>query len=260
MTTTDLPQTAAPAPVHEKKFTSPVVGKTGPVTLKAYRGDAKTLLAFDIGSEKLRTRLAGFSIKVKPPGKQAYYILNDLRFEMPGDHAQDPKEPEYSTLNAPIHKFRWVHVPGQAHQGLRPAYGTYTYTVTPRYFDSKASMLPLDPTLSVSVEIVVDEFTEGNVRLGFTRGFVQSQAFVRHFGRDAQVKPHDAPLQFDTSKVSGKNAEGEEFTYEDQYEWLGYTARKRIFDILDAVEADASLKLDVFAYDLNEPTLVTRLA
>lgn len=236
-----------------------IVGKTGAMTLKAYRGDAKTLLAFDIKTKAKRTRLAGFTIKVKPPGKAAYYILNQLRYKTPGDHAQDPKEPEYSTLNAPIHKFRWVHVLGQTHQGLKPAYGKYTYTVTPRYFDAKASMLPLDPALSVSINITVDEFAAGKVKLGFTRGFVQSQAFVRHFGNDAKVKPVNAPLQFDTSQVSGKNAEGESFTYQDQYEWLGYTARKRIFDILDAMDADKSLKLDVFAYDLDEPDFITRL-
>lgn len=236
-----------------------VVGKTGPVTLKAYRGDAKTLLAFDIDTEAARARLAGFTIQVKPPGGVPYYILNDLRFETPGDHAQDPKEPAFATINAPIHKFRWVHVLGQVHQGLKPAYGTYTYTVTPRYFDAKASMLPLDPTLSVAVDIDVNEFTAGNVKLGFTRGFTQSQAFVRHFGKDAQIKPHDAGLQFNTGQVSGRNAQGEQFTYEDQYEWLGYTARKRIFEILDAVAADNALTLDVFAYDLNEPGFVTRL-
>jgi hypothetical protein len=236
-----------------------VVGKTGAVTLKAYRGDAKTLLAFDIETDAARSRLAGFTIKVKPPGKDAYYILNDLRFATPGDHAQDPQEPAFSTLNAPIHKFRWVHVLGQVHQGLKPAHGIYTYTVTPRYFDAKSSMLPLDPTASVSVDIEVDEFASGSLKLGFTRGFVQSQAFVRHFGKDAQIKPHDAPLQFDTSQVSGANAEGDKFTYQDQYQWLGYTARKRIFEILDAVEADAGLQLDVFAYDLNEPDFITRL-
>lgn len=230
-----------------------------PNLVKAYRGDAKTLLAFDIQTKPARTRLAGFTIMVKPPGKAAYYILNDLRFETPGDHAQDPKEPAFSTLNAPIHKFRWVHVLGQAHQGMTPAYGTYTYTVTPRYFDANASMLPLDPARSVAIDVTVDEFVAGNVKLGFTRGFVQSQAFVRHFGQDVQIKPRDAQLQFDTAQVAGQNAGGDSFTYQDQYRWLGYTARKRVFEILDALKADASLKLDVFAYDLDEPEVITRL-
>jgi hypothetical protein len=120
-----------------------IVGKTGAVTVKAYRGDAKTLLAFDVYTEKLRSRPAGFANKVKPPGRVAYDILNDLRFETPEYHAQDPKGSAYCTLNAPTHKFRWIYVLGQAHQGPKPAYSTYTYTVTPRYFDAKASTLTL---------------------------------------------------------------------------------------------------------------------
>lgn len=236
-----------------------VVGVKGSTRVKAYRGDAKTLLAFDITTEAARARLAGFTIQAKPPGKDAYYILNELSFANPGDHAQDPKEPATSTINAPIHKFRWVHVLGQTHQGLNPTYGDYTYTVTPRYFDAKGSMLPLDPNLSVLLDITVDEYVQGNVKLGFTRGFTQSQAFVRHFGKDAQIKPHDAGLQWDTTQISGTNAQGQQFTYEQQFEWLGYTARKRIFEILDAVIADDKLTIDVFAYDLNEPGFVDRL-
>lgn len=228
----------------------------GAVSLTAYKGDAKTLLAFDISTEKGREGLAGFTVQIKPPTGEPYYLQNDLRFEHPGDHAQDPKEPEFSTINAPIHKFRWVHIPGVVHQGLQPAFGTYTYVVTPRYFDAKHSLTALDPSLSVSVEIDVSPFVKGQLSLGFTRGFTQSQAFVRHFGRDALIRPKDAALQFSTSEVSGKNAQGDTFTYEQQYEWLGFTARQRIFEILDEVAKKKTLKIDVFAYDLNEPDII----
>ena len=53
----------------------------------AYRGDAKTLLAFDL-SEADATNLAGFTIQVRPPSVPPYYLFNTLRFETPGDHAQ----------------------------------------------------------------------------------------------------------------------------------------------------------------------------
>src|SRR4051812_41476774 len=112
----------------------------GALTVVAYRGDAKTLLAFDLLTESSRDRLAGFTVQVEPPSVQPYYLLNSLRFENPGSHAQDPKEPTFSTLNAPLHKFRWVHIPGTVHQGIEPKYGTYTYSVTPRYFDAKGSL------------------------------------------------------------------------------------------------------------------------
>src|SRR5262249_34059528 len=142
----------------------------GAVSLKAYRGDAKTLLAFNLSAENARKNLAGFTIQVKPEGKDAYYLHNNLQFEKPGDHAQDPKEPANSSINAPFHKFRWLHVPGLVHQGLKPFFGPYTYTVTPRYFDGNASLQPLDPSLAVSVNILVDNFKKGSLTLGFTRG------------------------------------------------------------------------------------------
>jgi len=145
------------------------------------------------------------------------------------------------------------------HQGLKPFMGDYTYTVTPRYFDGKASMLPLDGKLSASVTITVDSFTKGNLTLGFTRGYTQSQAFVHHFGRDAAIKPKDAKLQFDTSKVSGKNAAGETYTFAEEYEWLGFTARAQIFGLISEVVKNKGLMVDVFAYDFNEPDLTDML-
>src|SRR5262245_40020371 len=91
----------------------------GAVTVKAYRGDAKTLLAFNILGQQERKNLAGFTIKVTPKGVEPYYLQNNLQFKTTGDHAQDPKEPANSSINAPFHKFRWLHVPGLVHQGLK---------------------------------------------------------------------------------------------------------------------------------------------
>ncbi len=235
---------------------SSVTKKVGAFSLKAYRGDAKTLLAFNLVDKKSAKNLAGFTIQIQPKGLQAYYLQNNLRFKTPGDHAQDPKEPANSTINAPIHKFRWVHVPGLVHQGTKPFFGLYTYTVTPRYFDDDESLLPLDPKLSAAVTILVDGFTKGGLELGFTRGYTQSQAFVRHFGLKAKIQPNGADLVFDTSKEAGVNAEGEHFTFEDQYEWLGFTARAKIFGLLNQVLKDKTLRVDMFAYDLNEPDLI----
>ncbi|HEV8125072.1 MAG TPA: phospholipase D-like domain-containing protein [Gemmatimonadales bacterium] len=225
------------------------------LSLKAYRGDAKTLLAFNL-ARKDSKNLAGFTIEVTPKGVAPYYLLNSLRFEHPEKHAQDPAEPATSTLNAPLHKFRWVHVPGSFHQGLKPFYGKYTYTVTPRYFDQKQSLQALDPGLSVSVTIEVAPFRKKGLEVGFTRGFTQSQAFVHHFGIDALIRPKGGQLLFDTSKLSGVNAKGEQYTFAEEYEWLGFTAEDRIFELLLEVLAKPTLKLDVFAYDLNEPALI----
>jgi phosphatidylserine/phosphatidylglycerophosphate/cardiolipin synthase-like enzyme len=231
-------------------------GKTH--TIKAYRGDAKTLLAFNLDKANAKG-LAGFTIHCAPPGKPAYYLFNNLRFEDLSKHAQVVTDPSTSSINAPIHKFRWVHVLGAVHQGLQPAYGKYTYTLTPRYFDSKQSLTPIDPSLGVSLTIEVAPFKTKGIDVGFTRGFTQSQAFVRHFAKDARIRPAGDELLFDTTKESGVNAEGEHYTFEEEYEWLGFTARTRIFDLLNEVVDKKSLHLDVFAYDLNEPDMMRLL-
>jgi hypothetical protein len=160
-----------------------------------------------------------------------------------------------STANAPIQKYRWTHVPGSAHQGVNPAIGNYTYTVTPRYFDANQSMLPLDKSLGASVTVRVGPFQKANLSLGFTRGYMQSEAFARHFGKSTRIIPANRALQFDTTAIAGTNDAKESVTYADIYSWMGSTARQQVFSVLNAVVADSSLTLDVFAYDLNEPDI-----
>lgn len=226
--------------------------RTGDFTLTAYRGDAKTLLAFDFDAQSTPEGLAGFTIEVKPPSIPGYYLINNLCFADPSRHTQVATEDRFSTVNAPLHKFRWVHVPGSAHQGLEPEFGSYVYTVYPRYF-RKGRLLPLDPALGVSVTVELAPYEEGFVRAGFTRGFVQSQAYARHFGPKARISPKGADLDFDTSSQAGTRPDGRRFTYAEQYKWLGFTARTMLFELLDEIENDESLTLDLCAYDLNEP-------
>src|SRR3954467_13282486 len=107
--------------------TAPRIAKS--LSLQLYRGDAKTLLAFNLNKAQTKS-LAGFTIQCQPEGKQPYYIYNELQFEHPEKHAQVPQGPPNSSVNAPIHMFRWVHVPGSVHQGLNPVWGKYIYTVT----------------------------------------------------------------------------------------------------------------------------------
>lgn len=227
------------------------------ISLKAYQGDAKTMLAFDLPKAK-SANLAGFSIECKPGTKPAYYIYNKLQFADPKKHTQVASEVPNSSVNAPIQKYRWLHVPGSFHQGDQVFYGKYTYTVTPRYFKNN-SLQALDPKLSVSVDIDVIPFTKKEVDLGFTRGFVQSQAFVNHFGNKPLFKPAGKLLLFDTSKNAGKNKAGVAYTFKDEYTWSGFTAREKIFSILAEVVGNKNLMLDVFAYDLSEPDIMSQL-
>jgi hypothetical protein len=235
-----------------------VRGSNGGFEVVAYIGDAKTLLAFNLPTSATKD-LAGFTIQVQPGTLQTYYLYNTLQFKTPSDHYQDSHDPPYSSINAPFHKFRWLHVPGTAHQGLEPFFGLYKYTVTPRYFDAKSHLLQLDATLSAALTVPVTPFKKGSLRLGFTRGFVQSQGFVNRFGLKAPIRPKAKQLLYDTSVNAGTNPKGQKFTFAEEYDWLGYTSRKQVFGIVNEVLNDNSLKLDMFAYDLNEPDLLKAL-
>src|SRR5262245_45398520 len=221
-------------------------------SVKAYQGDAKTLLAFNLRDRKGAANLAGFTIQVTPGTGTPYYLHNTLRFEKPGDHTQVAVEPAASSINAPFHKFRWLHVPGTVHQGTKPFVGPYTYTVTPRFFN-RGSLLPIDLDRSVAVTIDVAPFRKHGVELGFARGFTQSQAFVHHFGLRALIRPKAKGLLFDTSAQSGIDPQGKPYTFHDEYVWMGYTARVKILSLLQEVLDNKALHVDVFAYDLNEP-------
>jgi hypothetical protein len=236
-----------------------VTATKGPLVIVAHRGDSKTLLAFDLTTAESRKRLAGFTVRITPPGKPPYYLWNNLQFEHPESHAQVAGEPANSTANAPLHKFRWVHVPGMFHQDLVPALGNYSYEVAPRYFDEQQHLKPLDANLAASVTIEVRPFSKGKLSLGFTRGFTQSQAFTNHFGLKAKLRPSGNALEFDLNQVCGKDKDGNPHTFAEMYKWSGFTARERIFGLLDEAIGDPEASVDVFAYDLNEPGIVGKL-
>jgi hypothetical protein len=48
--------------------------KKGNFSLRAYRGDAKTLLAFNFSNKAATNNLAGFTIACQPKAQPAYYI------------------------------------------------------------------------------------------------------------------------------------------------------------------------------------------
>ncbi len=239
----------------KKTMASTSKSKNG-FTVTAYQGDFKTLLAFNLASKASAKNLAGFTVQTQPKGKPAYFLFNSYQFKTPADHTQVATDPPNSSINAPIHKFRWVHYPGSFHQGVTPAIGSYTYTVTPRFFDAKQSLLPIDLSRSVSVTIDVEPFVKKSLEVGFARGFTQSQAFVHHFGKDAIIRPDDGVLLFDTKQVSGTGPDGKPYTFEEEYDWLGFTARVQIFAVLNEVLDNKNLRLDVCAYDLKEPDIM----
>jgi hypothetical protein len=235
------------------------------MSVRAHKGDAMTLLAFDLAKSRTQN-FTGFTIRITAGTRPPYYMTNLLRYPAAILKKNNIKASSAgSTLYSPIQKFRWVHVPATFHQIEKPFYGTYTYDVTPRFMVDEI-LQPLDPARTVTVTIDVSPYQTGNFQIGFTRGFVSSQAYTSHFGNNSKVRPNRKDLIFDIKSKSGsvstkKNGltVTEDYTFEDQHVWMGWQARMRVLEFLDETLADPRLSLDVFAFDLDEPVVCDRL-
>lgn len=237
-------------------------------SVTAYQGDAVTLLAFDLDKSKLNN-FTGFSIRATPAGQQSYYLFNMLNYPASITYPGVTSPNLMSTEFSPVQKFRWIHVPATNHNINSPFYGNYTYEVTPRYLNGN-TLLPIDPTLTVTVTILLSPFKVKSLKIGFTRSFIASQAFVTHFGDTVNLRPKSGPdegkLIFNTQLNAGsvtQNIHGTATTtsycYDDLYQWLGWQARIRMMEFLEETLNDPELSLDVFAFDLDEPVICAHL-
>lgn len=217
------------------------------VYIKAYQGDHMTMLAFDIDDSLNTNEFVGFTLSYKTPSKIEYQITNKLNFTGE-DKLTDSKD-------SPIQKFRWLHVPGNIHQDFSQIEtGTYTYFVTPRYYDKQAKQLrPLDNGKTSSVEIEVGNPLNGIFDFGFTRAYINSQAYKYRFGSNTKLIP-DGDWLFDTQKIF-ETYNGSTYKYEDVYKYLGFTARQKIIDLLTTALNDKSITVEMLIYDFNEPVI-----
>ncbi|MCC6451655.1 MAG: hypothetical protein IT171_02130 [Acidobacteria bacterium] len=220
----------------------------GGFSLKAYQGSQMTLLAMDADAMPQEHLFAGFTLEYTAPGGGRRPIKNLLNFA--GTDAVT------SSVDSPFQAFKWVHFPSSYSQTAIQA-GNWTYHSTPRFFAADGSLTPLDPSRTMNVVIPVDEFSKGGLDVGFTRAFLKSQAYAKRYGAKTRLKPKGDWL-FDTSLKAG-SMNGNDFSFEDMYIWLGYTARRRIYEILDEALSDSSISVEMFAYDLNDPGTVGRV-
>jgi len=210
---------------------------SGGVSITAHRGDGMVLLAFDL-DPKLTTDLAGFAVRRFPPTGPAEYLLNRLSFTTKVTAATTPAQRTWTPSDqAPFQKFRWVDFPPDTQPG------TYRYAVTAMYFSG--SGLKVGPSAELDVPgIEQDAFS--NFRLGFTRGYLSSQAYAEKFS-NAPIRPTPKSMDFDTTP------------YLKQYDWLGFHARKLVFDFLDECVTNPKVEVDAFTYDLDEPDFIKAL-
>ncbi|HJU53095.1 MAG TPA: phospholipase D-like domain-containing protein [Pyrinomonadaceae bacterium] len=204
------------------------------LTAKVYRGDGAAMLAFNL-DEKLTKDLAGFAVKRTAPDGKSAYLNNRLHFT--SSVTSDTKMEEiggHPTNEAPLQKFRWMDFPEE----MMP--GDYRYDVTAMLFD-KGGQLKEGPTVRVDLEIEPKKI--GDFEFGFTRGYLSSQAYTNLF-KNAPIRPPKKSLDYKTK------------AYAKQYEWLGYHARKMVFDFVEECLKDKRITVDLFAYDLDEPDFV----
>ncbi len=213
-------------------------------SLKAWQGSTMTLLAMNIDKKPGEGMLAGFSLAYINPKGQKYYIKNFLNFDGTNNIT--------SSYISPIQLFRWVHFPG-SYQQTGILTGEYTYMATPRFFDAEKKLVPLDKAKTVSVKIMVDDFSKGGFSVGFARAFLKSQAFANRYGSKQKLLPAGDWI-FDTNQIAGFR-NNTNFTYENMYEWLGFSARKKTYEILKEALNDDSVSVDMYAYDFNDPVI-----
>lgn len=212
-----------------------------PLTLKAYAGGGAALLAFDV-DEATRKNLAGFAVQYTSPDGDSYWLNNRLNFKDPVVKSTTPerrRQIQTKTLEAPLQKFHWTHFPRKV------VPGTYKYRATAMLFkEGSEDQIERGPTKTVNVKLVDD--VHDRFKLGFTRGYVSSQAYAERF-KNAAIMPSEKAIDFPTGPFAKR------------YEWLGFDARRLVFDFLDEAVRDKNAHLDVFAYDLDEPDIVRAL-
>jgi hypothetical protein len=214
------------------------------MSVKLWRGERMCLVGMDV--EQPEPDLVGFAIEAKAPGASQFEPLRNrlaFSYDKPAAEAVTGAR-QFSSLEAPFQKFRWVHFP------FDPKPGTYRYRVTKMH-------MPQDDVLksgtALELDISLDPTTyAGFLDVGFTRNFASSQAYAERFGNNPAVIPASADAGLEFPKLSDDK-------FKDVYRWLGFEAYDLLFGFLDEALADPAVTLDVFAYDLNEPDVVARL-
>jgi PLD-like domain len=216
------------------------------VSIKAYRGTRMTLLAMNLEEKPADGIFAGFTLHYQAPKGKKTALKNLISF--------DGTDVLTGSDVSPIQAFKWVHFPTMFSDQKSIISGKYSYFATPRFFDANQNLLPIDDAKTASVDVEVGDFSDGKLSVGFTRAFVKSQAFANRYGAKQKLLPKGDWL-FDTNQKAGTNAKFGDFTYEDMYAWLGFNAREMTYGLLKEALDNASVKVDMFAYDFNDPVI-----
>jgi len=208
----------------------------------AYPGDNKILLAMSVDEKSIDSsnNLAGFAIWRKYDGKAEEVLGNRIAFDYGVSKDTTAKDRKWTDSDkAPFQKFRWVDVPVDGFDI------PITYRVRAMYFTGRGQEIKDGPEVTVKIEPVKQR--HGKFRAAFTRGYIASQAYADKFG-NKDIRP-----------TGSKTPDFDIRPFEAQYEWLGADAREVLYKFLDDCEKDEQAKVDVFAYDLDEPTVIAAI-
>ena len=217
---------------------------SGGLSIVAYPGDNKILLAMSLADGAINTadkNLAGFAIWRSEGSKPEQILANRIGFTYGVSAATTPAQRKWIPSDqAPFQKFRWVDVPPDGFD--QPI----TYRVKALYFAGGNGSNTTDgPEVKLTVSPVKQ--LHNKFKPAFTRGYIASQAYVDKF--------HNAPIRPDGAKTPDFDTT----PYKAQYEWLGADAHTALFDFIADLERDTEAKVDVFAYDIDEPDVVAAI-
>ena len=218
-------------------------------TLKIHRGEGMALLAMNWKKGWPPDDFVGFAIDYREPnGTKFFPLKNRLTFEGNAGSTPSAARPStYSTLVAPIQKFRWVHFARNAE-----LQGAFSYRVKPVFMGEDGA---LSYGVAQTADIVLARETiPGVLNVAFTRGFISSQAFVDHYVDDG---PIDTLLP--DAAADGLDFQPTHKDAADAYDWMGFEARREVLALLDAAIADATAQVGVVAFDFNLPELMQKI-
>jgi phosphatidylserine/phosphatidylglycerophosphate/cardiolipin synthase-like enzyme len=202
------------------------------------------LLAMDWKNGRPPDDFVGFAIESKPPDSNQFFALNNRLTFSSTDSGDNPIK--FSTLVAPIQKFRWIHFPRNANLD-----GAFTYRVTPVFMDEEDRLSQGVPQ-EADIELRRETYP-GQVNVTFTRGFVSSQAFVDKYEKFGPIK-----TLLPATANAGLTFKATHPKKDEALAWMGFEARETILELLDQARKEKA-DVRVVAYDLSEPEVVGRL-
>lgn len=215
-------------------------GHTNGLTVKLWRGEGMCLIGMNV--DEPEADFVGFAIEYRKPGGRSFTPLNNrlaFSYDKPLDKAVTGAR-LYPSLQSPFQKFRWVHFPDDVKPGM------YGYRVTKMHMPRDGA---LKKGASLTLEIALDPVTYADfLDIGFTRNFASSQAYADRYDNNSKIIPLPGRNGLKFKKLPG-----------DVYDWLGFEAKRMIFETLSEVADNKSLSLDMFAYDFDEPDILALL-